>query len=141
MYNTFNRASFYDQGHYSIKWYFQHLSTGKTYWTYDVFKNLSLNIKTSVLYDKNFILCFNLLVWWLQSYLFLKANGATPLSLRILMVNQCLGCFRGIFKVEVPVRDIFKTTKWSVNTSQRNEWILHLFINAFREISSYLFYQ
>ena len=48
MYNTSDSDSFHGQGH-GTEWHFQHLPTGRTYYTYGVFKDLSLNIKTSVL--------------------------------------------------------------------------------------------
>ena len=54
--NISNSDGFRGQGHYIIiyiiKWYFQHFSTGRTYQTCGVFKNLSLNIKTSDAYHR-----------------------------------------------------------------------------------------
>ena len=49
MYKTSNSDSLHGQGHYGFKWHFLHLSTGRIYETYGVFKNVSLNTKTSVL--------------------------------------------------------------------------------------------
>ena len=64
-----------------------------------VFKDLLLNMRISVLYDKNFSPCFNSQLVALQLCMY----GATPLSLRIIIVCQGLGCFHRIFKVQFPI--------------------------------------
>ena len=112
-----------------------------------VFKDVLLNIRTSVLYDRNFSLCvliprygcfmvelcvsqiqslhriwsFSLrmfsvnvfksavscgfgYIYWRNLFTFTEeifgaVNGTTPLSLRIIIVCQSLGCFRKIFKL------------------------------------------
>ena len=48
-YNTSDSDTFYGQGPDGIKCVFQHLSTGRTYYSYGVFTDLSLNTKTSIL--------------------------------------------------------------------------------------------
>ena len=115
MHNTACSDSFHGQGLYGINWHCQHLPTGRTYYTYGVFTDLSLNIKASVLQDKNFILCFDSQVWLLRSYVCVKFSGAKPLSFRILLVHQGLGCF----KFKLLSKTFFKSTKWSVNTFQK----------------------
>ena len=54
-----------------------------------------MNIKMNVLQDINYILCFNFQVWLHWIYVYVKVNGATPLSLRILLVYQGLK-FKGL---------------------------------------------
>ena len=56
MYNVSVSGAFHGQAHYIIKWHFQHFSTGRTYQTYDLFKDLSLNIKTSMTKVLSFVL-------------------------------------------------------------------------------------
>ena len=50
--------------------------------TYDVFKDLQMNVKANALYDRNLILCLNSLILFLWSYACFKFSGATLLSLK-----------------------------------------------------------
>ena len=45
----------------------------------DVYKDLSVNIKTIVLYDRNFILCFTSWILFLWSYVCLNVSRTTSL--------------------------------------------------------------
>ena len=87
-YSASDSGSFNDSGHYIIKWYFWHLFTGRTYFTYGVFKDLSTKFK-KLFYESNFTL-FNsnilLLVWFMLDF--------TP---------------KWLF-------EIFRNNKWSMNT-------------------------
>ena len=84
--NTSDGKSCHGQGRFSIKLHFQYYPAGRIFQTYGVFTDLSMNIKASVLTDRNFILCFNSLVWLLRSYECVKVNRAKTLSFRIRSV-------------------------------------------------------
>lgn len=103
--------------------------------TYDLFKDLSMNIKRITSCDKYFILCFNYCILLL---IYLKVSGADLCHLAITIAYWVVGCFKGSLKFgyKSTIGCIWKIPSSVLKRSQKPWILLHHCTYNLKEITT-----